>query len=113
MQVIVSLLSAAFALLGRWIQLNPDRIIPAGQFTSGDTLGGRLFRAQLAVLGTIAVSGGTYLALHGFLQFATFGSVALDWITTLIAIASAIVAAVRVRSEASARATYKSKSPNG
>ena len=80
MLIVVSLLSAAFALLGRWIQLHREKIVPTGHFMGPDTLGARLFRVQIAVIGTIAVFGGTYGALYGLLQLATFGSVALGWI---------------------------------
>jgi hypothetical protein len=112
MQIFPSLLSGGVALFGRWVQLHQEKIVPPGHFTGLDKFRARLFHGQVAALGTIAVSGGTYLALHNLLQFATLGSVALGWITTVIAIASAMIAAAYVRSEASARATYKSKRPN-
>jgi hypothetical protein len=113
MQIVASLLSAAFALFGRWVQLHPEKIVPTGHFTGPDTLGARLFRAQVAVIGTIAVFGGTYGALHGLLQFATFGSVAFGWIVVLTAVATGVVAAVYVRREANARPMHKSTSPYG
>jgi hypothetical protein len=102
MQIVASLLSAAFALFGRWIQLHPEKIVPTGHFTRPDTLGARLFRVQVALIGTIAVFGGTYGALHALLQFATFGSVVLAWIMVLTAVATGIVAAIYVRREANA-----------
>jgi len=113
MQIVVSLLSAAFALFGRWIQLHPEKIVPTGQFMGPDSVGARLFRLQVAVIGTIAVFGGTYGALNGFLQFATFGSVALGWTMVLTAVATGIVAAIYVRREANARPMHQSNSPYG
>ena len=113
MQIVAGLISAAFALLGRWVQLHPEKIVPAGHFTGPDTLGARLFRVQVAVIGTIAVFGGTYGALHELLQIAAFGSVAVGWIIVLTAVATGIVAAVYVRREASARPMHKSASPYG
>ncbi len=113
MQIVVCLLSAAFALFGRWIQLHPEKIVPTGQFMGPDTIGARLFRVQVAVVGTIAVFGGTYGALHSLLQFTAFGSVVLDWIMVLVAAATGIVAAVYVRREANARPMHKSNSPYG
>ena len=113
MQIVASLLLAAFALFGRWIQLHPEKIVPTGHFMGPDTLGARLFRVQVAVIGTIAVFAGTYGALHGLLQFATFGFVALGWIMALTAAAMGVVAAVYVRREANSRPMHKSTWPNG
>lgn len=113
MQIVFSILSAAFALFGRWIQLHPEKIVPSGQFMGPDTRGARLFRVQVAVIGTIAVFGGTCGALSSLLQPATFHSVALGWIMVLTAVAAGVVAAVYVRREARARPMHKSTSPYG
>ena len=58
-----------------------------------------MFRIQVAVIGTLAVFGGTCGAVHGLLQFAAFGAVALGWIMVLAAVATGMVAAVYVRRE--------------
>lgn len=113
MRIVAGLLSAAFALFGRWIQLHPEKIVPAGQFMGPDTLGARLFRVQVAVVGTVAVFGGTCGALYELLRFATFGSVALGWMMVLTAVAAGILAAVYVRCEANALPMHKSNSPYG
>ena len=72
-----------------------------------------MFRIQVAVIGTLAVFGGTCGAVHGLLQFAAFGSVALGWIMVLAAVATGMVAAVYVRRETNARPLHKSNSPYG
>jgi hypothetical protein len=113
MQIVISLLSAVWALFGRWIQLHPEKVVPAGHFVGPDTLGARLFRVQVAVIGTVAVFGGTYGALHELLQFLAFRSVALGWIIVLTAAATGVVVALYVRREASARPIHKSSSPYG
>jgi hypothetical protein len=113
MEIVTSLFSAAFALFGRWVQLHPEKIVPTGHFIGPDTLGARLFRLQVAVMGTIAVFGGTYGALHGLLQFINVGSVVLSWMMTTAAAATGLVAAVYVRREANARPMHKSTSPYG
>jgi len=109
MQIATTLLSAGLALLGRWAQLHLGKFVPAGHFTGSDRFRLRLFRGQVAALGTLAVSCGTYLALRGLLQFATIGDVAPGWITTVIASGLAIVAAVYVRREVTIRTEHKNR----
>jgi hypothetical protein len=113
MPIVISLLWAAFALFGRWLQLHPEKLVPSGQFMGPDTTGARLFRAQIAIIGTIAVFGGTCGAFHELLRFAAFGSVVLRWMMVLAAAATGIVAAVYVRREANARPMHKSNNPYG
>lgn len=115
------LLSPAFALVGRWIQLHPEKIVHHGQFMGPDTIGARLFRVHVAVIGTIAVFGGTCGTVLGFLilNFMDVPAVdwmmglAIKWMMRLAIIAVGIAAAVYVRREAKARPLHKSNSPYG
>lgn len=113
MPIIASLLCAGFALLGRWLQLHPERIVPEGQFMGQNTFGARLFRAQVFLVGTFAVFGGTCGALYSLLQLAAFGSAVLDWVIRLAALVAGILAAIHVRKEVKARPVHESKSPYG
>jgi hypothetical protein len=42
MQIVISLLSAAFSLLGHLIQPHPEKIVPTGPFMRPDSLAARL-----------------------------------------------------------------------
>lgn len=113
MAIFSMICAAAFALFGRWLQLHPEKLVPAGHFIGPHTFGARLFRLQVAFLGTFAVFGGITGALYTLLQFATFGSVVLGWIALLLSIAAGVFVAVRVRREVKARPVHESKSPYG
>jgi len=101
-----------FALGGRWAQLHPERIVSKGLFTGRDTFGARLFRAQIAVIGTFAVFFGTQSVIFTALS-SVVHSVALIWIAHLIAITTGIIAAVHVRREVQGQPKYVSDTPNG
>jgi hypothetical protein len=58
MPVLTILLSSAAALLGRWIQLHPEKILPKGHFEAGSATA-RIYRVQIAVMGSFAVFAGT------------------------------------------------------
>jgi hypothetical protein len=115
------LLSPAFALVGRWIQLHPEKIVPTGRFMGPDSIGARLFRVLVAVIGTIAVFGGACGVFLGLLLFVFTDVPAVDWMMRLAIkwmVRLAIVAvgtatAVYVRREAKARPLHKSNGPTG
>jgi hypothetical protein len=111
--VLAAVLSASFAFVGRWIHLHPERTVPKGHFVGPNTLGARLFRIQMAILGTFMVFGGTTGAVFSLLSLLTFGSVRLELSAKLIGVVAGILAAVWVRKEARRRPEYVSNSPYG
>lgn len=62
MPVVTILLSSAAALLGRWIQLHPKKILPRGHFAE-DSASARIYRIQIACMGSFAVFAGTWSAV--------------------------------------------------
>jgi hypothetical protein len=62
MPVLTILLSSAAALLGRWIQLHPEKILPQGHFAE-DSTSARLYRIQISCMGSLAVFAGTWSAV--------------------------------------------------
>jgi hypothetical protein len=62
MPVLTILLSSAAALLGRWIQLHPEKILPRGHF-AGNSVSARVYRVQIACMGSFAVFAGTWSAV--------------------------------------------------
>jgi hypothetical protein len=111
--VVAAILFAVFALAGRWIQLHPERTVPKGQFVGPNTLGARLFRAQMAILGTFMVFGGTTASVYSLLSLLTSASVRLELLAKLIGVFAGVFAAIRVRREARTRPEYVSSSPYG
>jgi hypothetical protein len=75
--IVAASLFALFALAGRWIQLHPERMVPKGQFVGPNTRGARFFRAQMAILGTFVVFGGTTAAVFSLLSLLRSTSVRL------------------------------------
>ena len=63
-----ALLAALFGLVGRWIQLHPERIVPKGQFVGRDSSGARLFRAQVVLVGNLMVFGETFGVVFSLLS---------------------------------------------
>lgn len=57
MRIVPILILVRLVLLGRWMQLHPESVVPKGLFTGKNTVGARLFRGQIAVIGTLAVFG--------------------------------------------------------
>ena len=112
-RVIAAILFAGFSLGGRWIQLHPERIVTKGQFVGPDTRGARLFRAQMAILGTFVVFGGTTAAVFSLLSLVIPASVRFEVIAELIGGVAGVFAAIRVRKEARTRPQYVSTSPYG
>lgn len=106
-------LAIGFALGGRWIQLYPERVVPKGHFVGPTTLGARLFRAQMAVLGGFMVLGGTCMALSSALSLISFGSSIVVWIGRVVAVAAGVAAVIYVRREVNARPPYVSNTPYG
>ena len=111
--VIATIFFAAFALGGRWIQLHPERTVPKGQFVGPNTRGARMFRAQMAILGTFMVFGGTTAAVFSLLSLITGASVRLELLAKLIGVVAGVLAAIRVRREVRIRPEYVSSSPYG
>jgi hypothetical protein len=111
--IVATILFAVFALGGRWIQLHPERTVPKGQFVGPNTLGARLFRAQIAILGIFMVFGGTTAAVFSLLSLLTPASARLELLAELIGVAAGVLAAIRVRMEARTRPEYVSSSPYG
>jgi hypothetical protein len=98
------------ALLGRWIQLHPEKVVPEGMFQGPNSSGARLIRLLLAVVGSFAVWGGTTGALNVLLSPLSRRSEILSWIVMAVAVSAGIVAAIHVREEVRARGKY---SPRG
>jgi hypothetical protein len=89
MSVIVGILiSVAFTLGGRWVQLHPERVVPKGWFVGPNTFGARLFRGRMAVLGTFAVFVATWIAISSILSLFAFSSVILWWEAQLLSAAA-------------------------
>jgi membrane associated rhomboid family serine protease len=106
-------LAALFGLLGRWIQLHPERIVPKGQFVGRDSSGARLFRAQMVLMGTFMVFGGTFGVVSSLLSLLTFRSAILQLLARLIGLVVGVLAAIRVRKEVRSQPGYVSTSPYG
>ena len=113
MSIVAAILFALFALGGRWIQLHRERTVPKGQFVGPNTLGARLFRAQVAILGTFMVFGGTTAAVFSLLSLLTSASVRLGLLAKLIGAVAGVLAAIYVRWEARTRPEYVSNTPYG
>ncbi|MGA8867113.1 MAG: hypothetical protein WB510_09100 [Candidatus Sulfotelmatobacter sp.] len=111
--VVAAILFAVFAFVGRWIQLHPERTVPKGQFVGPNTFGARLFRGQMAILGTFMVFGGSTAAVFSIFSLLTFGSVRFEVFAKLIGVIAGVLAAIRVRKEAQSRPEYVSSSPYG
>ena len=111
--LLTALLAALFGLVGRWIQLHPERIVPKGQFVGRDSFGARLFRAQVVLVGTFMVFGGTFGVVFSALSRLTFRSAILQVLAQLICLVVGVLAAIRVRKEARSRPEYVSSSPYG
>jgi hypothetical protein len=111
--LVASLIFGAFAFLGRWLQLNPEKIIPVGSFMGRDTFGARFFRAQVALVGTGAVFGGTAFAVYSLTRpmapESLIGSVMI-WLITVLA---GIAAAMYVRKEVQRKPVHQNNNPHG
>jgi len=110
---LAAIFSALFAFVGRWIQLYPERTVPKGQFVGPNTLGARLFRIQMAILGTFMVFGGTTGAVFSVLSLLTFSSVRLEVSAKLVGVVAGIIAAAWVRKEARNHPEHVSSGPYG
>jgi hypothetical protein len=104
------LLSVAAALIGRWLQLNPEKIVPQGFFLSEKAFSARLFRLQIAVLGSFFVFGGACGAVMGVLQALTFRFGTPE---TIVSCVAGVFAAVFVRREVKSRVRNKNRSAFG
>ena len=102
-----------FALLGRWMQLYPEKIVPKGIYTGENTFGAKLLRTEAKVIGAFAVLGGTTFALSTALQPLTSGHTILQFLTWSVAIVLGVLAVVYVRKEVRKWPPYKSTSPYG
>jgi len=111
--VIEALFFTGFALLGRWVQLHPERVAPKGHFIGPDTFGARLFRTEVAVVGTVAVLGSTWATVRSLFSLLTTSSAVLTAVMQLAGLAAGAAAAIYVRKEVSIRPPYVSASPYG
>src|SRR3954470_3453247 len=107
--IISVLMFGAFALLGRWLQLHPEKVIPEGAFISEETKGAKLARAQVVVVGIFAVVLGTAFALYSVLELVTFGHWTLSLLAVLIAGVAGVIVAKRVRTEVKSLPNHHSK----
>lgn len=74
--------------------------MPKGQFVGPNTLGARLFRTQMAILGTFMVFGGTTAApVFSLLSLFTAASARLKLVAKMIGVILGVFAAIRVRRE--------------
>jgi len=112
MIIIRVLMLVGFALLGRWMQLHPERIVPKGWFIGENTFGARLLRAQATVVGGFAVLAGTAFALSTALVPLTSGHSVLQVIVWLLAVTLGILAVSYVRKEVKRQPLYRSTSPH-
>jgi membrane associated rhomboid family serine protease len=101
------------AFFGRWIQLHPERVVMNGIFMSPHTFGARLFRAQAAIVGTLAVFGGAWCVVFALLSRLALVSLALGWTAQVVGVCAGVYAAVYVRKEVRARPEYVSNNPHG
>jgi hypothetical protein len=106
-------LSVAFAFLGRWFLLHPEKLAPKGQFMGPDTLGARLFRLQVTAVGTFAVFFGAFGAIFSALLWIAFFSPALLVLPVIFGISCGVYAVIYVRKEVKSRPAYASSNPHG
>jgi hypothetical protein len=100
-------------LPGGGFNFTPERVVPKGHFVRPDTFGARVFRGEIAILGTFAVLSGTWGAVFSLLSLLNLHSSLLSWITQLTGIAGGILAAIYVRKEVTTRPPYVSNTPYG
>lgn len=87
--------------------------MPKGQFVGPNTLGARLFRTQMAILGTFMVFGGTTAApVFSLLSLFTPASARLKLVAKMIGVILGVFAAIRVRREARNRPAYVGTTPH-
>jgi len=110
MPVLTILLSSAAASLGRWIQLHPEKILPRGAFAD-DGVTARIYRAQIACMGSFAVFAGTWSTVLGILVLTTHKLLLTRRTALVIGAALAIAAVIYVRREVSAQRRRKSGVP--
>ena len=113
MPIVAIVFFTLFAFGGRWIQLRPERVVPKGQFTGPNSLGARLFRLQIALVGTFIVFAGTAAAVYSLISVMTFRSRPLEVISRLICVAVGAFAAIYVRRQVKSQPEYVSSSPYG
>jgi len=90
-----------------------SEIVPKGQFVGRDSSGARLFRAQVVLVGTLMVFGGTFGVIVSLLSLLTFRSLVLQLLARLIGLVVGVLAAICVRKEVRSRPEYDSDSPYG
>ena len=111
--VIQVALSATFAVLGRWVQLHPERVFPKGNFVAVNSWGAKLARAQVAIFGTLAVFIGTAGTLWKLTGSCPLHSATAEVIILVIDVAEGLIAAIYVRKEVRASPPYQSTDPQG
>jgi hypothetical protein len=107
------LISAGIAFLGRWLQLNPRKIMLRGQFVAENSFGARLFRLVVACVGSLLVFGGTVAAMSTLLSPLPFNSTLLLDIATIFCGVCGVAAAIYVRTEVKSRPVLPHYHPFG
>src|SRR6185369_654381 len=94
--------STAFAFLGRWLQLHPERMIWKELCAGPNTWAARLFRFQVSFVGGFALFFGTFGAIFMLLSLFTFDSEFLKFLSLVFATLGAVAAYILVRREVKA-----------
>jgi hypothetical protein len=111
MPVLTILLSSAAALLGRWIQLHPEKILPKGHFEADSTTA-RIYRVQIAVMGSFAVFAGTWSVVLNILALLIHRLPVTRRAALFAGAALGIAAVIYVRREVRARQRLQPPSTN-
>jgi hypothetical protein len=99
--------STAFAFLGRWLQLHPERMIWKELCAGPNTWAARLFKFQVIFVGSFALFFGTFGAIFFMLlSMFTFDSEFLKLLLLVLATLGGIAALILVRREVRARPPY-------
>lgn len=113
MKLVPVLLFAGFALFGRWLQLHPEKVFPAGSFIGEHTAGARLARVGITLIGTIAVFAGTCACVFTLLQFLILGHSALETANYVISGIVGVIAARLILTQAKCRPPHQGTNPHG
>ena len=107
------LFSALFAWFGRWLLLHPEKVVPKGHFTGEHTFGALLFRAQIKLIGYLAVFFGAWCAVFSLGSIFIFISEWMGIVAQIAGCTAAILVVAFVRKDVRAKPRYESTSPYG
>ena len=111
MPILTIVLSSVAALLGRWIQLHPEKIIPRGHFAE-DSTSARIYRIQIACMGSFAVFAGTWSAVLNILALLIYRLPVTRRTALFAGAVLGIAAVLYVRREVRARQRLQPASTN-